>query len=231
MTTTPLARALTLAFLLSVGCRTGGDAQPALSVPAAPPAGAPATPAAPDALAVPSGATLKLHAHGDGAQIYLCTAVGGAAGAPARDVWVLKAPDAKLYGADGVQIGTHGAGPTWTANDGSAALGKKVAEAPAPEPGAIPWLLLQISSNRGAGIFSDVRYVQRLAITGGKAPAAGCDAAAVGSAASVSYTAEYYFYSGPPANAPGPPANAPGPPANAPGPPANAPGPPTNDAR
>jgi hypothetical protein len=204
MPTTSLARALALTFLISaVGCRTGGDAKPPVAAPAEQGA-APdwlTPPSAPATLSVPPGATLKVHAHGVGAQIYVCTAVPEAAGAPAGDAWVLKAPDAKLYDAGGVQIGTHGAGPTWTANDGSAAVAKKVADAPAPAPDAVPWLLLQVSENRGAGTLGDVRYVQRLATAGGKAPSGGCDAGAVGAAASVPYTAEYYFYSGPPARA------------------------------
>jgi hypothetical protein len=201
MTTTPFGRALVLTFGFLLGCRTGGDATPARSAGAASPADWLTPPAAPATLAVPPGATLKVHAHGAGAQIYICTAVPGAGGAPPTDAWVLKAPDAKLFDARGVQIGTHGAGPTWTANDGSAAVAKKLAEAPAPSPDAIAWLLLGVSSNQGAGTFGDVRYVQRLATTGGKAPGAGCDAGAVGSALSVSYTAEYYFYAGPPAQA------------------------------
>ena len=58
-----------------------------------------------------------------------------------------------------------------------------------------------MSANRGAGTFGDVRYVQRLATAGGKAPPIGCDAGTVGGATSVRYTAEYYFYSGPAARA------------------------------
>ncbi|HLK88770.1 MAG TPA: DUF3455 domain-containing protein [Polyangia bacterium] len=196
MTSTPPGRALALTFLLSVGCHTGGDAKPAVSAGAAAPADWLTPPAVPAALAVPPGATLKLHARGVGTQIYVCTA-GAAAGA----AWVLKAPDAKLYDARGAEIGTHGAGPTWTASDGSAAVAKKVADAPAAAPDAVPWLLLRVSANRGAGTFDDVRYVQRLGTAGGKAPPVGCDAGAVGAAASVPYTADYYFYSGPPAPA------------------------------
>lgn len=176
-----------LALLLG-GCQTGGEAKPpaTATAPSAPSADWMAPPSVPAALAVPPGATLKLHAHGAGAQIYTCGASG----------WALKAPDAKLSDAGGAPIGTHGAGPTWTANDGSAAVAKKIAEAPAPAPDAIPWLLLQVTSNRGAGTFSDVTYVQRLATAGGKAPADGCDAGAQGTTREVSYTAEYYLYAG-----------------------------------
>ena len=180
-----------LALLLG-GCRTGGEAKsPAAATPTASSTGWLAPPAVPAALAVPAGATLKLHAHGAGTQIYTCAASG----------WVLKAPDAKLSDAAGAPIGTHTAGPTWSANDGSAAVAKKIADAPAPAPDAIPWLLLQVTSNRGAGTFADVTYVQRLATSGGKAPATGCDAGASGTTREVSYAAEYYFYAGSPAQA------------------------------
>jgi TRAP-type mannitol/chloroaromatic compound transport system substrate-binding protein len=57
-----------------------------------------------------------------------------------------------------------------------------------------------VVSNRGTGTFSDVTYVQRVGTAGGKAPAGGCDAAAPGTR-EVSYTAEYYFYAGSPAQA------------------------------
>src|SRR6185503_9865695 len=57
------------------------------------------------------------------------TGTGGDAGADAGGssyAWLLKAPDAKLYDANGVQVGTHGAGPSWTYGDGSVATGVKV---------------------------------------------------------------------------------------------------------
>jgi hypothetical protein len=157
-------------------------------------------PVVPPALAVPEGAAVALHAHAVGAQIYTCTASGGVdAGVDAGAVayaWVLKAPDAKLYDSTGAQIGTHGAGPSWTANDGSVAHGTKVAELDAPSPDAITWLLLRVASTTGAGTFSDVTYVQRVNTVGGRAPATGCDSTAVGTDARASYSADYYFFAG-----------------------------------
>ena len=63
----------------------------------------------PPALATPAGATVKLHAHAVGAQIYTCTASGdaGADAGGSSYAWLLKAPDAKLYDSNGVQVGTR----------------------------------------------------------------------------------------------------------------------------
>ncbi len=155
-------------------------------------------PAAPAALAVPAGATVKIHDRGIGDQVYTCTASGGADGGldggTMAYAWVLKAPDAILYDATFVQVGTHGAGPSWTSIDGSVVNGTKLQQADSPSAGAVPWLLLKASSTSGAGVFTDVGYVQRLNTTGGKAPATGCDATTVGSETRVSYSADYYFF-------------------------------------
>jgi hypothetical protein len=156
-------------------------------------------PTIPAALAVPVGATVKAHTHAVGSQIYTCTASAGDADAGATTTtyaFVLKAPDAKLFDADGVQVGTHGAGPSWTSNDGSVANGMKVAQVDAPAAGAIPWLLLRVSSTTGAGVFSDVTFVQRLNTVAGAAPATGCDSTTAGTDTPVGYSADYYFYVG-----------------------------------
>jgi hypothetical protein len=156
------------------------------------------------ALEPPAGATVKLHAHAVGAQVYTCAAsggpspdagAGGAAGVTTY-AWVLKAPDAKLYDSSGTQVGTHGAGPSWTWRDGSVANGTKVAELNAPVADAISWLLLRVTSTTGAGLLSDATYVQRLNTAGGKAPASGCDATTAGTETRSGYSADYYFYSG-----------------------------------
>jgi hypothetical protein len=159
-------------------------------------------PPVPPVLEPPAGATVKLHAHAVGAQIYTCAASGGAgadAGADAGATtyaWVLRAPDALLFDAAGTQVGTHGAGPSWMWRDGSAAVGAKVAELPSPSADAISWLLLRVTSTSGAGMLSDATYVQRLDTTGGRAPATGCDATTVGTETRSAYSADYYFYAG-----------------------------------
>jgi hypothetical protein len=161
-------------------------------------------PSFPPALATPAGATVKLHGHAVGAQIYTCTAsapssADGGAGADAGTTtyaWVLKAPDAKLYDSSDTQVGTHGAGPSWTWRDGSVANGAKVAELNAPVADAISWLLLRVTSTSGAGVLNDATYVQRLNTAGGRAPATGCDSTTVGTETRSGYSADYYFYSG-----------------------------------
>jgi len=195
---TTMARWLAVISILGAGCsgnkssgavRDAGGNGGGSTAWLAPPAVAPA-------LVVPAGATPKIHDHAEGAQIYTCTATAGADGGATTYAWVLKAPDAILYDAGGAQVGTHGAGPHWTASDGSTANGMKVAEQPSPSSDAISWLLLRVASTSGTGVFSDVSYVQRVGTNGGKAPADGCDATTVGTDTRAPYTGEYYFFTG-----------------------------------
>jgi hypothetical protein len=151
---------------------------------------APVAPDVPAAIRVPAGAKLIEMLHATGAQVYGCAATDGKYG------WTLRRPDATLADAKGGEAGKHGAGPSWTAKDGSAVTGAKVAQADAPGGAAIPWLLLRATSTSGKGRFSPVSFVQRLATKGGKAPATGCDAAHDGKELRVDYSADYYFYAG-----------------------------------
>ncbi|HSZ81834.1 MAG TPA: DUF3455 domain-containing protein [Polyangia bacterium] len=156
-------------------------------------ADAPLTPpVVPAAIQVPAGAKLARKFHATGAQVYTCAAP--APGGTAPFAWTLKRPDATLFDAAGAKAGTHGAGPTWTATDGSAVVGQKAAQADAPAPNAIPWLLVRATSNTGKGVFSAVTFVQRLDTKGGKAPATGCDAKTVGAETRVDYSADYFFF-------------------------------------
>jgi Protein of unknown function (DUF3455) len=128
---------------------------------------------------------------GTGVQIYDCRAGKDDA---ARFEWLLKEPEADLFDRAGKKIGRHYSGPTWEAKDGSKVMGEVVARLNSPEPGAIAWLLLSAKANSGSGIFSDVRFIQRLRTVGGNAPSGGCDRAAAGSEVRVPYSAEYWFY-------------------------------------
>ncbi len=139
------------------------------------------------ALAVPAGNKLERNLDAVGVQIYACTANTTGFG------WVFTAPEATLYGHHGHVAGKHYVGPTWEANDGSTVVGAKVA-ASAPDPTAIPWLLLRAVSHAGVGRMDDVTFIQRLETAGGLAPAGGCDATTIGAVARVPYTATYYFY-------------------------------------
>jgi len=136
----------------------------------------------------PAGLTPYLEVPADGVQIYTCGK--NDAGAP---VWVFKAPEAQLFDTAKKQIGKHYAGPTWEALAGGKVVGAVKANAPAPEAGAIAWLLLDIKSSEGAGAFNQARGILRVATHGGVAPKEGCDAAHAGQEARVPYTATYLF--------------------------------------
>jgi hypothetical protein len=139
-------------------------------------------------LAVPDGNRLAFHFDATGVQIYGCQA--NAAGTPA---WTFQAPEATLYGNKGKIEGSHFAGPTWQSKDGSQVVGSKLAGF-APDPTAIPWLLLKAISHAGDGRMDEVTYIQRLETAGGLAPATGCDADHLGAIARVDYAATYFFY-------------------------------------
>jgi hypothetical protein len=148
-------------------------------------------PATPDAIAIPSGQPVVLKALAKGVQIYVCKAKESA---PNAYEWTLRAPEAELFDEKGQKIGKHYGGPTWESTDGSKVVGKLRAKADAPEATAIPWLLLDAMSTEGAGVLGKVKNIQRVATVGGKAPAAGCDAAHANAEARVDYSATYYMY-------------------------------------
>jgi hypothetical protein len=118
-----------------------------------------------------------------GVQIYKCD---GAA-------WTFVAPRATLHGIVGQKVGDHFAGPTWRWRDGSSVVGAKAGEAPSPI-GAIPHLLLKATPTAQGHLFK-TSYIQRLATTGGVAPAAGtCTPAKAGELSEIRYTAAYVFW-------------------------------------
>jgi len=159
----------------------------------------------PTGIPVPNGATLKIHDHAIGVQVYTCTAstggtsgggTGGTGGGTSYS-WVLKQPDAILYDSSFAQVGTHGMGPNWTSTDGSIVNGTRIASANSTMAGAIPWLLLGASSTTGStGVFTDITYIQRLNTAGGPAPASGCDATTTATEVRIPYSADYYFFTG-----------------------------------
>ncbi len=142
------------------------------------------TPDAPEKLQPPSNEHLVLQVHATGDQIYICK----------QGAWTFKAPEAKLIGKDGAQVGKHFAGPTWESSDGSQVKGKMAASVPSPDPDAIPWLLLTAVDHTGAGVMSSVTSIQRLHTDAGQAPKEGCDPAREGAEARSRYQADYYFY-------------------------------------
>jgi hypothetical protein len=144
-------------------------------------------PEVPPLLAIPEGNKLAFAYDAIGVQIYGCDPNATGYG------WVLRGPEADLYGKRGKVAGIHYAGPTWESDDGSTVVAAKIAEH-AADPSSIPWLLLGATTHTGKGRMSDVTFIHRLDTAGGSAPAAGCDAAHVGSTTRVDYTATYYFY-------------------------------------
>ena len=117
----------------------------------------------PPSLRAPAGSTLAFEVQAEGVQVYACAASGGSF------AWTFRAPEAKLFEPGGQPAGTHYAGPTWEAGDGSKVVGAKV-EGATPDPGAIPWLLLRATSHSGSGRMQQVTFVQRLQTSGGNAP-------------------------------------------------------------
>ena len=107
-----------------------------LSVPAAPAK-------AEDPVMPPSTTRKLLELVADGVQVYACEA------REQRYAWVFRGPEATLFDADGRQVGTHGAGPSWKLADGSSVVAEKAAQAPSPDAHAIPWLLLRVTSHDG----------------------------------------------------------------------------------
>jgi hypothetical protein len=142
----------------------------------------------PQQLQPPANERKLLRVHGKGDQIYSCNADG------AQYAWTLRAPEARLYTEDGKPFGSHFAGPSWKANDGSQVTGKAAASVPSPDVNSIPWLLVTVVSHSGEGKLARVTSIQRINTRGGKAPAAGCDAAHLGRELRAHYSADYVFF-------------------------------------
>ena len=140
------------------------------------------------AVVPPRGAVRFLEVVADGVQIYVCDAK------ESGFEWVFKAPDARLFDKQGRQVGTHFAGPTWKMEDGSTVVGEVIASAVAPEPDAIPWLLLRTKSREGSGTLSGAAYIRRADTKGGSKPSIGCDAAHHSEQTRVPYSATYQFF-------------------------------------
>jgi hypothetical protein len=98
----------------------------------------------------PAGTMVVRDVQGGGAQVYACRNT-----APATFGWVLVGPKAVLINDDGTDFGTHSAGPTWAALDGStiAADGAHPLQQ-INRAGAVPMLLLAVTSSHGSGVLS-----------------------------------------------------------------------------
>lgn len=166
-----------------------------------------AAPAVPSDVQVPAGNELFLSAHAIGTQDYVCLP------SPTGPAWSLFTPQATLFGADAQQAMTHFFSPnaaengtvraTWQDSADSSVVWARVvkpsSDAAFVQPGAIPWVLLEVSGARKpagrSARLADATFVQRINTTGGAAPAAGCTVAEdIGKKAFVAYTADYLFY-------------------------------------
>jgi hypothetical protein len=146
-------------------------------------------PDVPDAIHAPPGERVVLVAHASGSQIYTCQS-----GADNNLIWTLKAPGAELRDAEGNVVGNHFAGPTWKLKDGSEVTGKAVAHVDSPDPGSIPWLLVNAVAHAGKGLLTNVSTIQRVHTHGGQPPPDGCDESHRNAETKIRYTADYYFY-------------------------------------
>lgn len=136
-----------------------------------------------DRLQVSTGDEVSFHVYALGVQIYRWNGTS----------WEFVAPSARLF-ADAEyhgEVGIHYSGPTWESHSGGKVLASRL-ESCAPNPTAIPWLLLQTVSTEGSGIFDRVTYIQRVNTTGGLPPTA--PGPFIGAQEEVPYTAEYFFY-------------------------------------
>ena len=149
----------------------------------------------PASIQVPTGHQQVADVWAKGVQVYTCTKDPKDA---THYTWVFKEPRAKLYAdsADKEPMGKHyfdaGKNPTWELADGSKVSGVKV-QANAPDSTAIPWLLLKTTEPGGGGIFTRVKFIQRIHTRGGM-PTATATAAKAGKTIEVPYTAEYIFW-------------------------------------
>ena len=108
--------------------------------------------------------------------------------------WVFVAPQADLYNSSNTKVGTHGAGPYWaiTSSDSIFAQHYTPQKTATPDANSIAWLQLMPKTGKTpTGIFSNVIYIQRIATSGGKAPATAPQH--LTDTANVFYTAIYRF--------------------------------------
>ena len=122
--------------------------------------------------------------HAEGAQIYECKAEPGG-----KLAWQFREPTASLI-MEGKTIGRHFSGPNWELVDGSAVSGKVMGRAPGKAATDIPWLKLEVTSQRGSGQLTGTSSIQRINTKGGTAEGA-CERS--GTFLSVPYSADYVF--------------------------------------
>jgi len=172
----------------------------------------PASPILPDNLKPPSNATFSFLLYASGKRTYICHSSSG------LRYWDLVGIETyfindvvKLYFVPAYQVVYHyledtpvsGGNLTWSAitkSDQSYVVGKSIAQSEdAADPvRKLPWELVQSTSNQEGGKLSNITYIVRVNTYAGiEPPANQCGVQYVsGKTLDVSYTADYWFYSG-----------------------------------
>ena len=135
---------------------------------------------------VGSSPILTVHAKGD--QIYQCTLNNSVYS------WQLQAPEAKLFDTQGQVVGNHYVGPVWEYKEGSRVVGRVLNKIDVAPDSSISWLLVEVIAHKGDGLFSEVRFINRINTHGGLSPVSGCHSNHLGAEKRVAYTADYIFY-------------------------------------
>ena len=155
--------------------------------------------ALPESVKVPAGFKVAMETVGVGEITYECRAKAAAA---AEFEWVFVGPKAVLNDRSGKAVGKYYGPPaTWEAMDGSKITATQLAVAPAGA-GNIPLQLVKANAAMGAGMMNGmltgmltgITHIQRLATSGGTAPAMPCAAASMGQKQVVNYQADYIFW-------------------------------------
>ncbi len=146
----------------------------------------------PAAVQVPAGHRVVLETTTRGGEItYECREK---ADMPGQTAWVFVGPRAELVDRAGAGVGQYFGPPaTWRANDGSQFTATQLAVAPGGE-GNLPLQLVKANPAQGAGAWTGVTHVQRVALKGGVAPASACGLANKGAREVVKYQADYIFW-------------------------------------
>jgi hypothetical protein len=175
------------AALLLAACGSMGDGMPSRTASSMPFSQA----SLPANLQVPAGNRVAWETVGAGDITYECRDKAGAAG---QTEWVFVGPEAVLRDRSGQQVGRYYGPPaTWEANDGSKLTATQLAVAPSG-PTSLPYQLVKANPAMGAGMLTGVTYIQRVALTGGIAPATPCTPQSKGQRQTVKYQADYIFW-------------------------------------
>ena len=146
----------------------------------------------PPTIQVPAGNKVALETVGVGDITYECR---DKANMPGQTEWVFVGPNAVLNDRMGKQVGKYYGPPaTWEAMDGSKLTATQLAVAPSG-PTSLPYQLVKANPAMGMGAMTGVTYIQRVALTGGVAPASmPCTPMTKGQKTTVKYQADYIFW-------------------------------------